>query len=733
MRGLWRLLFVCAAVSGSAHAQTAAPRDFATYRPTVAANYTEAVPVIDGDLSDPAWRNAAVIDEFYQADPVEGAAPSQKTRVLVMYDDRHLYFGVHAFEVDTDDIDARIMQRDGQLFRDDFIRFLIDSYDTGRDSFVFEVNPLGARREGLGENNQSITFEWDTIWRADARIVEDGWTAELAIPFQSISVDPNADDWGFQISREIRRTNERIRWSSINQALRTVDMSRAGRLSGIKDVEYGFGFDAQIFGTSAWRRNWERPNREDDFTFEPSGNAYYKITPSLTGTLTFNTDFSDAELDARQVNTTRFSLFFPETRDFFLQDSQIFEFGGAPLRRPGFNSTGGGVNGRPFFSRRIGILDEGAVDIAAGAKLSGSLGPVNIGALSTRMRRSGDLDPQQLSVMRASVDVFGETRMGAILTHGDPLGETENTVIGTDFQYRNTEFFGDSIVTADLFYQRSISDVEADEDDAFGVEVAFPNDRYFGRLMFKEIGEGFTPKLGFANRTGVRQYDGVFRYRVRPQSSFLRTIDFTTDNRIFTDLYNAVETRENEIEVAFENNVGDDLSVYVIDAFEDIREAFELPTDIIVPIGEYRFQRAGFEVGTGRSRPFQIEIGVECCEFFDGDRLDLSGELLLRPSRFFSITLEHEINRIDLPTGDVTIHVSAVNSVISLTPNAQFVSQLQYDNISEGFGYSGRFRWELRPETEIFLALTHSALTDLQDFRSQTSGAALRIGNTFRF
>ncbi len=334
-------------------------RDFSTDQPI--ANATRIAvsdaPKIDGDVSDAVWSKAPAIDEFYQLEPKEGAPASERTVVRVLYDEDNLYFSIHAYDSEPDKVTASVKARDGNLARDDVFRIYLDPYMSRRDGYAFEINPLGARADSMIENNNNFLIEWDTTWSAKARRVDDGWMAEVAIPFRSLSYDAARADWGFDLFRLIRRKGERIRWSQIRNQMPSVDISRSGTLAGVTGTTQGLGLDLQLYGSLRYKHEWEPP-REDDVHFEPSGNAYYKITPSLTGTLTFNTDFSDTPLDERKVNTGRFGLFFPETRDFFQQDASVFEFGG--------NNLSDKVNGRPFFSRKIGLGDGQTADIVAG-------------------------------------------------------------------------------------------------------------------------------------------------------------------------------------------------------------------------------------------------------------------------------------------------------------------------------------------------------------------------------
>lgn len=686
----------------------------------------EEAPTIDGDLSDPAWQKAARTDRFYQVFPQEGAEPSQKTVAYIMFDDKTIYVAFEAFESEMDKVAASVGERDGGIFKDDSVRVMFDTYGTGRDGFVFHMNSIGARQESLVENNVSLAGEWDTIWKAKTKTLEDRWIVEVSIPFQSISYDPNLESWSVDFDRRITRGNETIRWSAINRSISPFDISQAGTLTGIRDIDKGIGVDAQAFLSGRWQRHWPDPYREDDFLVEPSGNVFYKITPSLTGLVTINTDFSDAPLDERRINTSRFSLFFPEERDFFLQDASLFEFGGRP-----FNEEQ--PNGRPFFSRNIGLVRGEPTDLLAGAKLSGSVGPYNIAAFSSLVGEHDEIGSQALSVARLSADVLNESRLGMIITNGDPLGEIENTVVGADFQYLDSTLFGNQRLQADFFFMRSMSSDDNSTGNSFGTEFALPNDKYNARVLVKQIDKEFDPRLGFVLRPGTRQYEGQLRYRHRQRGWFLRSFDIGTEWDIFTDLSNVVLTRINEARTRIEFHSGDRFTFKFIDRFEKIRSDFILPNDLTVPTGEYHFQRGHMFYDGFFGNPFSLELEVECCTWFDGDRLDVDAEAEWRISPFLKLLMKYEYVTIDNPRGSIEVHIADAGINLNFTPDMQFASQIQYDNISEDFNYLGRFQWEIRPETELFVSYSHEAETDLDRFTSETSGATIRIGNTFRY
>ncbi|MHC4769086.1 MAG: carbohydrate binding family 9 domain-containing protein, partial [Planctomycetota bacterium] len=286
---------------------------------------TETPPVIDGVLDDPAWTDAPVIDQLWQVEPVEGAPPTQRTEVRIVYDDDFMYFGVRCFDDEPDRIIATQLKRDGIQEADDRIEIVIDPFFDRRNGYLFSTNPVGARLDALLEANRLVFVNWDGIWYAESTVDEQGWSAEIAIPFKTISFSPRTSRWSFNVERTVRRNNERIRWSSPQQNKRLTSVADAGVLEGIEGITQGLGLDVKPWGKLTYE---DDDTGDDDVDLDGGVDVFYKLTPSLTLSLTVNTDFAETEVDDRQVNLTRFPLFFPEKRDFFLQDEGLFEFGG---------------------------------------------------------------------------------------------------------------------------------------------------------------------------------------------------------------------------------------------------------------------------------------------------------------------------------------------------------------------------------------------------------------------
>ena len=711
------------------------PRDFNTYSPTARATRipNDQAPVIDGDLSDPGWANAEIIDEFYQVDPEAGQVGSQPTIARFMYDDENLYVAIYAYDSEPDRIVATLQTRDGSLDVDDGVRIFIDPELTRRNAYYFEMNALGSRVDALIQNNNTYISTWNTIWSGGAKRQPDGYSVEMAIPFRDLSFNPGNPNWGLEIQRRIRRTGERIRWTNITPSAYYADVSRSGTLTGIEGVSQGLGLDIQVFGKFVYRREWEddligRPE-SDSLKFVMSGNAYYKITPGLTGTLTANPDFSNSPLDIRQVNTTRFVLFQPETRDFFLQDAAAFEFGGRGFLR---SDNIGRDNGRPFFSRNIGLANNRPVSITGGGKLSGQYGDIGIGALTVLTDGTGTTRKRQvLSVGRITAPVFAESKFGVIFTNGDPRGEGKNSVAGADFQFLNTNLLPGKVAQADFYYQRSFSDVRGD-DEVAGISLNYPNEPWGGNANFKHIGANYFPALGFVNRTGIRVYDGNFGRRDRNIAG-LRFIDTSTTWNVITDISNHIESRENIFALTTQPQSTDEFQLRLHDFFEDVPEPFLIADTVPVFPGRYRWTNIAGFVRTSDSRPLTARVDVMCCSFYNGDYLRIEAQAEFRPNRFLQLQPRYTFTSVDLPTGSVNIHLATAAVVVNFTPDMQLFNEIQYDNISHNFALSMRYRWEYRPGDELFVSFGQAALIPEARFKPQISQAVVRLGNTFRF
>ena len=511
-------------------------------------------PVIDGRPDDAVWQTAPLIDDFHQVRPSDGGQPSERTEVRLLYDDDYLYIGVRLFDSEPDKITRNVMRHGNALGQDDRLAIVIDPFNTGRNGYRFETNANGVRHDMLYTNTSELQRDWTVIWETQSNVDETGWSFEMAIPFKSLPFNPNIDTWGFNFARGIRRRGEEVVWVSRN---RTYNPNIVGHVSGFSGMDQGAGLDVVMSASANQRRTLsDDPAQPDssDSEGEPSLDVFYRLTPSLNASLTVNTDFSATEIDDRQVNLTRFNLFFPEKRDFFLNDSDLFEFGRIGRNTNAATTSASTQSGRPYFSRRLGLSPTGEpVDIEYGGKLSGRVGRFSIGTLAVNQDdfelnpgtpNVSTVDGKTLLIGRIAADVLGESTLGMIFTDGDPVSNVDNALVGVDFQYLNTRLPGDRTLEAEAWYQETDTPGYEDEDHAYGVGISIPNaEGWRGGVSLKELGENYRPALGFVSRTGVTDYLAQLGYtHFVTGGDFLQTLSAGVDAERVNFIAGGLET-----------------------------------------------------------------------------------------------------------------------------------------------------------------------------------------------
>ena len=680
---------------------------------------TDSPPVIDGKLDDEAWVRAALVDDFHQTSPTDGALPTEQTIVRVTYDDEYLYIAANLRDSDPQAIQATQMIQGKMFYSDDRFWVTLDSFNNKRNDYFFQVNANGVRRDALRENNSSFIEEWATIWLAESTVHEDGWATEIAIPFKSISFSPESDTWGINFGRGIVRKQEFNMWSSHE---RQDWPAYGGEVTGIGEIQQGLGLD--IVPSVNLSQSRDLVLGEDNSGFEPSLDVRYRITPSLSATLTLNTDFSTAEIDEQQVALDRFSLFFPEKRDFFLQDAGIFEFGNI------------GTNGRPFFSRRIGLSGDGSqVGIDGGVKLTGRVGDFNVGALAIRQEANGEVDAQDLFVARGSYNVFDESAVGFIMTHGDPTSNESNSVVGLDFLYRNSDGPFGEILTGNFWAQQSrSSDVDGD-DSALGLMLEIPSDKLSAYINLQQVEENFRPALGFVNRAGIRQYRTGMRYRTRPETGRWRAINHRFDASLVTDMDGSTLSQELKIRpVGLYSHRDDFLFIEWQRNEEFVGSDFELFDRLNVPAGRYQFDRYRAEIATGQQRPVRVVLSVQDGGFFGGNRLEKFVEVQWRQSQHFSMGVSFTENVVDLPSGSFTSHLASLRTDIAFNSRWSWSNLVQYDNTADVAALNSRLRYIPEAGREVILVFNHGSAVGVDNRLSSTrSDLNLALSYTFRY
>ena len=694
-------------------------------------------PVIDGRLDDDVWQQADVITDFHQIRPGDGAEPSEITEVYLVYDDDALYIGARMYDSEPERIAAPTVRHGQGLGRDDRLVVILDPFNTRRGGYRFETNSNGVRHDALYANVSSFQSEWTVIWDTGVSVFEEGWIAELEIPFKTLPFDPANDTWGFNFGRSIRRRGEEVAWVSRN---RSYNPSILGLATGFEGMDQGLGLDV-VPSVSANRLEAFSPAATEAH-FEPSLDVFYRLTPSLNASLTLNTDFSAAEVDDRQVNLTRFNLFFPEKRDFFLNDADLFEFGRIGGGGNGATSGSSRNNGRPFFSRRLGLSPSGTpVDLTSGGKISGRMGPWNLGALAIRQDAFESTNASTVFVGRASANVFEESSVGMIATHGDPNSNRGNSLIGVDFRYLNTRLPGGRVLEADAWFQRSDTEGLEGEDSAFGLGVRLPNNSgWRGSFGVKELEKNFAPALGFVSRSDVRDVTVDAGYRHFTGGTLLQSIFSGVDVQRIGFLGGGLQSEVilgRLVEVT--SNTGERFNAQYRATTEVVTDPFTIYRDgsrrVVVPPGRYSFGETVLSTQTGGQRTYSGGLTYGTGDFFNGTRKNTGGQFTWRQSRTFAATLRYDRNAIDLVQGSFVTRVMRLTTEVNFSSTLYWVNLIQYDDVSEVLGINARLHWVPIAGQQGLIVLNHRLQDRDKDnaFRSELLDLNVRFSYTFRF
>lgn len=697
-------------------------------------------PVVDGKLDDAVWQQATPISDFHQIRPGDGTAPSEPTLVYVVYTDDALYIGARMDDREPDLIAHPTIRHGVGLGGDDRLVVILDPFNTKRTGYRFETNLNAVRHDALYQSVSAFSGDWNTIWDTAAWRYDNGWSAELEIPFKSLPFDPNSADWGFNFGRGIRRKGEEMAWVSYN---RSYNPSISGTLSGISGINQGVGLDVvPSFSVTQQKRHQAGTS---DLLNQPSLDAFYRLTPSLNAALTINTDFSATEVDNRQVNLTRFNLFFPEKRDFFLNDSDLFQFGSIGAGGNNSNLPGSRPsqeNARPYFSRRIGLGAGGnPVDIEYGGRISGRVGRWNIGTLAIRQGEAGAVDAATLLVSRISANVLQESNLGFILTDGDPASNRDNTVFGVDFRYLNTRLASGRQIEGDMWYQQSSTPGLDGDDAAWGLGLRSPNNTGLrSGIGIKEVQRNFNPAMGYVNRAGIRDYTLDLGYTHFFGGELLQTGFSGLQIQRIDELGGGLQSEEVALTLLqLETNTRDRASIGINRLREVVTEPFTLYQEpgkvVMVQPGDYRFDEVEMEFGTGNQRRFAAGLDFTRGEFYDGDRTNIGLNFNWNASRWLQMSLNHDWNDIELPQGDFITRLSSINSQVAFSSTLFWITLLQYDNVSEEVGINTRLQWIPEAGQEGFIVLNYALEDRDKDntFRSASSDISIKFKYTFRY
>ncbi|HEY4126840.1 MAG TPA: DUF5916 domain-containing protein [Gammaproteobacteria bacterium] len=678
----------------------AEPPNLANYQPHLTVPRIDHALVIDGDLSKPEWQQAAVIPDLLQVLPFTGQPTPFHTQVRLLRDNDHLYVAVHAIDPEPGKVLIHSLQRDANQDPDDHITIVINTFDDHQNAYAYRINAGGARDDGLEANGSTnADFGWDGIWEVKTRRVADGWDAEIAFSTRSLQFDTAVDHWGFNVSRSVPRFALVTKWAYINAADGTFSPSRYGIIDGMAGLQSGSGLEINPYILA--RSDQIDPSAK---RAEVGGEVKYNFTPQLEGTLTVNTDFAQTEADSQQINLSRFSLFFPEKRQFFLDGSSFFAFNGGNMN--------GNLNGgfTAFYSRDIGLAMGQTVPIDDGAKLAGHIGDLSLGVLDVDTGSvsgiSGGVPTENLFVGRFTYDLGQSFRIGTLLTRGDPSGRTDASFNGADLAWQTFDFLGQGKAFKATAWDANTSGAaNPGLTRGYGYELTYPNYTWYGDLQMNQFGDAFNLPLGFVARPGTRQYweeFGWFPTPTPPSSINYWQID---------QQYNQIDDLSGRLQSYQAHFIP---GVYFTDSsqfypqlfrqYEAVAEPFAIDNNVAIPQGIYRFQRWQVEYDSPVSYPVRFTLRPSGGGFYSGNAKDEYWSLAYAGFEGrLELGLTNEDVFADLPQGHFVQKLWQLNAAWSFTPDLNITSFVQYDTSQDQLGFNTRLHWAITADKDLYV------------------------------
>jgi hypothetical protein len=695
-------------------------------QPEIKAVFTSTQPVIDGSVNEDVWKNASAVKELFQREPKPGEPVSEKTEFYFLYDHNNLYVGIRCFD-NPEGITAKELARDVSLGEDDRVQIILDTYLDGRSGYWFQIGPRGSIGDALiNENGKDFNKSWDGLWDGKATINESGWEAELIIPFKTLGFKKGNSTWGLKLIRYIKRRSESAYWPATSLDANKFQISDAGRITGLIDITQGIGLDVIPYVTSGISKKQESGPKP---VLDGGLDAFYHITPSLKAAITINTDFAQTEVDEKQINLTRFSLFFPEKRDFFLDGANYFTFG-----INGDSDNPQSTQMIPFFSRRIGLDAAGnPVPIKYGGKFTGKIGNWNLGVL--HIKDDNQWDNPGYTVGRISRNLGKQSSIGFIGTNGNAFSDLNNSLAGLDLRLSSSQFSGNKNITFNLYGLKSFTKGFSGNDYSLGSEINYPNDFLNFRVGYMQIGENFTPGLGFIPRKNIRDIYGSLSLGPRPVNSPIMQVKSGMKYVFITDLKNGgLESALidfNISDIIFLS--GDIISLVSQFQVEDLQSDFNIFGNFVIPASEYRFWRHSLTLSTARRRTLWASSKIGIGSFYSGKRTDWLLQLGYKVMVPVYIGIESDRKWINLPVGNFIAQIYRFNLNFLFSPNLSWYNFAQYENQTRTIGWQSRFQWIIKPGKEIFLTFNSPVIDPLERFNPEVYEARVKLKYTIRF
>ncbi|MCC5917615.1 MAG: carbohydrate binding family 9 domain-containing protein [Cryomorphaceae bacterium] len=703
------------------YAQISSPNQLQAY-------FTEEVIKMDGRLNEPAWMLAQRISNFTQRELEEGNAATEKTEVAVVYTDRNLYIGVWCYDSEPDKIIAKEMKRDFNDNLDDNVKIIIDTYNDKRNGFLFIVNPNGARADlQVFDNGSSVNRFWNGVWDVRVTRTEEGWFAEFEIPLSTLKFRNDKEDinriWGFNVERNIRRKREQVFWQGWSRDANIQQVNRAGKLTGLNRLRnrrfvefkpYGIGGGSNV-ADNVFRRQGNM-----------GGDVNYLLSPTYRLNVTVNTDFAEVESDQEQINLTRFPLFFPELREFFLEGQDYFDFGF------------GGNRIIPFYSRQIGLdEDRNPVPMLGGVRLLGKEGGSTMGLMSIQTGATESEPMTNYTVGSWRQDVLDQSTVG-FMTVNKITDEGWHTTTGGNFRYATDKFLGKRNLNIGGAYIHTFNSRGEFQRDAFAYRsyLAYPNDKINVFASMQRSPQNFNPEVGLQRRQNFQEYFAQVLYRPRPKStgalSWIRQWDFTPGQLTYT-IYNDTRFIQSflyEIRpFGFFTRSGEYFNFMIDRHAEGLIEDFIIyrkdegaeTRQVVIDKGEYWYTRYRFQAGTFGSRTLSGDVRFSFGEFYGGSSTQQVWSARWRTSAYLTVSTSVEWNNVNLPDGSFSNQLLGTRFEYALNPRVFGLIYAQINQDRDLFIFNFRLQWIPIIGADFFFIVNHIVNTsEVQLIEPQT-------------
>ena len=709
-----------------------------------ATRYREQVE-IDGILDEEVYQELAPISDFIQQIPDEGAPASERTEAWVFFDDDNLYVAARNYEsVPESDWVANEMRRDTiQLRGNDSFSVMLDTFLDRRNGVAFLVTPIGGFSDfaisNEGDRGRGVNFDWNIVWDSRVGRFDGGWTVEMQIPFRSLRYEPGEEQtWGIQFRRVIRRINEASYLTELPISASLIGpplvagmwrISEAGTLNELVVPPRNFNLEVKPYGLGTVSTNRLATPPISNLSEEELGvDVKFGITNNLTADFTYNTDFAQVEVDERMVNLTRFNMFMPEKRGFFLEGRGNFDF--TQPRNLDIPTM--------FFSRRIGLEQGQVVPIDVGARLTGKVGDFDIGALNIRTDGKGleNIASSEFSVLRIKRDVLSRSRIGMLYTDrsNSLMGQGSNQLYGLDGSF---SFFDDFDIST--FVAKTDTAGLRGKDKSYMTNFDYNGDRYGLRSGYLVVEDNFNPEIGFKRRDNFKQYEGAARFSPRPASieSIRRFVFLAETNSYWSADENQLETRHHNLSFTSEFENSDEFRFEISDEYEMLTRPFWIAPGVILEPGSYDFSYYEASYRWGEQRDVSGRLSLRVGDFWSGDntaigfssgRIELSTQLSIEPS--------YSVNRVRLPEGDFRTELGRIRVTYTLSPRMYLSSLVQYNSSQSSLSTNFRFRWEWAPGSELFVVYSDDRDTDPfgnpSSMELRNRGWAIKINRLFQ-